>query len=79
MTGVELLRRARAAGFDGRCIMISGLSTRAVAAPALDSGADLILPKPVDLVELLCHVSRLVASPRPVAAAAAVDAGTHAA
>jgi CheY-like chemotaxis protein len=79
MTGVEMLRRVRAEGFAGRCIMISGLSSRAVAGPALDSGADLVLPKPVDLVELLSHIARLAVSPHPEAAATAAVAGTHAA
>jgi len=68
MTGMEMLKRARSVGFTGRCLMISGLSVRAIAEPALASGADMILPKPVDLVDLLSHVMRLLPDPRPVPA-----------
>jgi CheY-like chemotaxis protein len=65
MTGIEMLKRARADGFQGRCLFISALSPKVVAEPAQGCHADAILLKPVDLGHLLATVRYLVDLPSP--------------
>jgi DNA-binding response OmpR family regulator len=65
MTGIDLLKQGRSQGFQGRCLMISGLSTKAVGGAAMSNGADAILPKPMDLGDLLAFVRHLLSDPAP--------------
>lgn len=50
--GTEVLRRARASGFKGKCIIISGHADFASAQEAIKYGANFYLTKPMDRKEL---------------------------
>ena len=52
MTGLELLQRLRKIGFRGRIVVLSGYLNHDLEATYLALGADRIIRKPFDLVEL---------------------------
>ncbi len=52
MRGTEVLRRARASGFKGKCIIISGHADFVSAQDAIKYGASFYLTKPMDRKEL---------------------------
>lgn len=59
MHGTEVIRRAREAGFEGKCIILSGYSDFKYAQEAIKSGVNFYLTKPIDEDELLEAVSEI--------------------
>lgn len=59
MHGTELIRRAREAGFHGKCIILSGYSDFKYAQEAIKSGVSYYLTKPLDEEELYQVVSEI--------------------
>ena len=57
LTGFELARHARAAGYSGRMIALSGYGAERDARAALVAGFDAYLVKPVDRNELLASLN----------------------
>ena len=65
MSGVEVMRRAREAGFRGKFILLTGYAEFAYARAAIRCGATDYLLKPVDEEELLRAVHRAEAELLP--------------
>lgn len=59
MHGTEVIRRAREAGFQGKCIILSGYSDFKYAQEAIKSGVRFYLTKPIDEDELYQTVSEI--------------------
>lgn len=59
MTGTEILKQARAMGFTGNCIIISGYSDFTYAKEAIENGTSYYITKPVDEDELLNAVTNI--------------------
>ncbi|MBP3475671.1 MAG: response regulator [Lachnospiraceae bacterium] len=59
MHGTEIIRRAREAGFMGKCIILSGYSDFKYAQEAIKSGVSYYLTKPLDEEELYQVVSEI--------------------
>ncbi len=59
MLGTEVIRRAREAGFQGKCIILSGYSDFGYAQEAIKSGVRFYLTKPIDEDELYQTVSEI--------------------
>lgn len=59
MQGTEVIQRARALGFKGKCIILSGYSDFAYAQSAIKSGVNFYLLKPIDEDELLSAVQSI--------------------
>ncbi len=57
LTGFELARHARAAGYAGRMIALSGYGAERDAQEALVAGFDAYLVKPVDRAQLRASLS----------------------
>lgn len=57
--GTEVIRRAREAGFEGKCIILSGYADFKYAQEAIRSGVRFYLTKPIDEDELLETVSHI--------------------
>jgi EAL domain-containing protein (putative c-di-GMP-specific phosphodiesterase class I) len=83
MSGLDLLRHARARGLDSAVMLITGYPAVQTAVEALDNGAASYLIKPVEAQTLLDAVrraidlraaTRAVAAPQPAAAREALDA-----
>lgn len=59
MHGTEVIRRAREAGFQGKCIILSGYSDFKYAQEAIKSGVRFYLTKPIDEDELIQTVTQI--------------------
>lgn len=59
MHGTEVIRRAREAGFQGKCIILSGYSDFKYAQEAIRSGVRFYLTKPIDEEELIRTVTQI--------------------
>ncbi len=59
MHGTEVIRRAREAGFQGKCIILSGYSDFKYAQEAMKSGVRFYLTKPIDEDELIQTVTQI--------------------
>jgi len=57
--GTEVIRLAREAGYQGRCIILSGYSDFKYAQEAIKSGVSSYLTKPIDEEELIRTVSQI--------------------
>lgn len=67
MHGTEIMRRAREAGFRGKCIILSGYSDFKYAQDAIKSGVSYYLTKPLDeeeLYQVVSEVKSLIAQER---------------
>lgn len=62
MHGTEVIRRAREAGYRGKCIILSGYSDFKYAQEAIRSGVSYYLTKPIDEDELYTVVSEVKAA-----------------
>ncbi len=59
MHGTEVIRRAREAGFKGKCVILSGYSDFKYAQEAIKSGVSFYLTKPIDEDELYRTVTQI--------------------
>ncbi|MCM1037753.1 MAG: response regulator [Ruminococcus sp.] len=59
MQGIEVIRQAREAGFQGKCIILSGYSDFKYAQEAIKSGVSFYLTKPLDEEELYRSVCEI--------------------
>ena len=59
MPGIEVIRQAREAGFEGKCIILSGYSDFTYAQEAMKSGVSFYLTKPIDEEELYASVREI--------------------
>ena len=57
--GTEVIRRAREAGYQGKCIILSGYSDFKYAQEAISSGVSFYLTKPIDEDDLYQTVSKI--------------------
>lgn len=63
ISGIELLRRLRAAGCQTPCIFVTAHATAYRRDQARQHGAVCMLEKPVDPDELICWLSRVLGAP----------------
>ena len=59
MMGTEVIKRARAAGFTGKCIILSGYSDFTYAQEAIENGVSFYITKPLDEDELSAAVQKI--------------------
>ena len=59
MMGTEVIRRARAAGYTGKCIILSGYSDFTYAQEAIENGVSFYITKPLDEDELSAAVQKI--------------------
>ena len=59
MPGIEVIRQAREAGFQGKCIILSGYSDFTYAQEAIKNGVSFYLTKPLDEEELYTSVCKI--------------------
>lgn len=59
MFGTEVIKRARAAGFTGKCIILSGYSDFTYAREAIENGVSFYVTKPLDEDELYSCVCKI--------------------
>lgn len=57
--GIEVIRQAREAGFQGKCIILSGYSDFKYAQEAIKNGVSFYLTKPIDEEELFASVCEI--------------------
>ncbi|MDH3365956.1 MAG: PAS domain S-box protein [Thermoplasmata archaeon] len=62
MNGIDLLRKLRAAGIDTPFVIVTGKGREDVAVDALNSGADLYIPKSLNLKALFAEISTMIKS-----------------